>query len=83
MSPSPRDTDEYRPPADAPGAPWTASAPARVDIAGLSDRGRVRSNNEDCYLVARFERIRPPVPKPATLGCLCASLCKRYSGQRP
>jgi len=32
------------------------SSLARVDLAGLSDKGRVRTNNEDHYLIARGDR---------------------------
>ncbi len=44
--------------------PSSASAGAgrvRVDCAGLSHRGRVRTNNEDHYLVARFGRFLEPL----------------------
>jgi len=33
-----------------------ASAQVEIDLAGLSHVGRVRSNNEDHYLIARFDR---------------------------
>jgi protein phosphatase len=34
--------------------------PVQVDLGALSHRGKVRANNEDCYLVATFERaVRP------------------------
>jgi protein phosphatase len=36
--------------------PQTASARAQLDVAALSHEGRVRTNNEDHYLVARFGR---------------------------
>jgi serine/threonine protein phosphatase PrpC len=37
--------------------PPLLSALARVDVAGLSDRGKVRPNNEDHFYVARFGRF--------------------------
>jgi protein phosphatase len=37
--------------------PETASARARVDLAALSHQGRVRSSNEDNYLLVRFGRF--------------------------
>jgi len=33
----------------------------RVDCAGLSDTGRVRANNEDHFLIARFGRFLTPI----------------------
>jgi PPM family protein phosphatase len=36
--------------------PRSLSALARVDVGGLSDRGKVRPRNEDHFLVARFGR---------------------------
>ena len=52
------DTDEYpisTSPTDGP-PPRVASATVRADLAGLSDVGRVRPNNEDHFLVVRFDR---------------------------
>jgi protein phosphatase len=43
------------PVADVP-LPPSVSAKVRADIAALSDLGKVRTNNEDHYLVVRFER---------------------------
>jgi serine/threonine protein phosphatase PrpC len=51
-------TGEYTGPppiADVPPPP-AISAKVRVDIAALSDPGKVRTNNEDHYVVVRFER---------------------------
>jgi protein phosphatase len=51
-------TAEYTGPppiADVP-PPLAVSAKVRMDIAALSDPGKVRANNEDHYLVVRFER---------------------------
>jgi protein phosphatase len=36
--------------------PRSASAEAQVDLGALSHPGKVRSKNEDCYLVARVDR---------------------------
>jgi protein phosphatase len=44
------ETGEYR------TSPRLPSASVQVDLGALSHQGRVRSNNEDCFLVARFER---------------------------
>jgi protein phosphatase len=52
------DTDEYpisTSPTDGP-PPRIAAATVRADLAGLSDVGRVRPNNEDHFLVVRFDR---------------------------
>src|SRR5262249_42288242 len=44
-------------PHDAAGAqPPAVSAAVRVDLAGCSHPGLVRANNEDHYLVLRFDR---------------------------
>jgi protein phosphatase len=48
---TPLDTGTYRP----------ATAEVQVDLGALSHQGRVRSNNEDCFLVARLERALVPV----------------------
>jgi protein phosphatase len=37
--------------------PMPSSAGVRVDVAGLSDQGKVRKNNEDCFLVCRYGRF--------------------------
>jgi protein phosphatase len=50
-SPSPSEAGPHRP----------ASAEVRVDLGALSNPGRVRPNNEDCYLVARLERALTPL----------------------
>lgn len=36
--------------------PEAVSSRTRVDLGGLTHRGNVRPNNEDCFLVVRFER---------------------------
>jgi protein phosphatase len=41
--------------------PGVASAQVRVDLGALSHQGKVRSNNEDHYLVARFGRFLHPM----------------------
>jgi serine/threonine protein phosphatase PrpC len=50
------DTVEYSLP--VPPKPWpkTASSLVKVDLGACSHRGKVRLNNEDCFLVARVER---------------------------
>jgi protein phosphatase len=41
--------------------PRPASAQIQVDLGALSHQGKVRTNNEDCYLVARFTRAMQPL----------------------
>jgi len=43
-------------PAPGHGPPEGVSSLVEVDLAGLSHQGRVRSNNEDHYFIARFDR---------------------------
>jgi serine/threonine protein phosphatase PrpC len=52
------DTAEYPAPGPSPETqpPPPISSRAQVDLAGLSHPGYVRSNNEDHYLVVRFDR---------------------------
>jgi PPM family protein phosphatase len=54
MTNDPDDTDEL--PVPDLREPAGASAWAQVDIAALTDPGKVRKNNEDHYLVARIDR---------------------------
>ncbi len=57
------ETADY-PAGPAPTAPpkqLPAAVPARVDLSGLTDRGKVRANNEDVFLIARLERALHPV----------------------
>jgi PPM family protein phosphatase len=49
-------TDPYAETGEYRCLPRPPSASVQVDIGALSHQGKVRSNNEDCYLVARFER---------------------------
>lgn len=53
-----QDTGEYPTPTADPSRParrrW---ATVRADLAGLSDRGKVRPNNEDHFLIVRFGRF--------------------------
>jgi protein phosphatase len=58
MKPGVEDTGEYTPPSPIRDVqpPQEVSSKVRVDIAALSDPGKVRSNNEDHYLVSCFER---------------------------
>ncbi len=46
-----------------PGEPWPESISSRtqVDLGACSHQGKVRSNNEDCFLVARVERSLQPL----------------------
>jgi PPM family protein phosphatase len=52
------DTDEYPVSTSQPDglSPRTASSAVQVDLAALSDQGKVRPNNEDHFLVVRFNR---------------------------
>ncbi len=51
-------TDDYLPVPRAEAAPLGASCAAvQVDLAGLTHQGKVRSNNEDNFLVVRFGRF--------------------------
>jgi protein phosphatase len=50
------DTLELAPSPDA-SAPGPSSSSVRADLAGLSHPGKVRSNNEDNFLVIRFGRF--------------------------
>jgi protein phosphatase len=58
MDPTKADTAEFHLPPQAPdeSVPAVASALVRVDFGALSHQGKVRSNNEDHYLVVRFGR---------------------------
>src|SRR5262249_20749172 len=58
MNPGVEDTGEYTAPSPIPDVevPQDISSRVRVDIAALSDPGKIRSNNEDHYLVTCFER---------------------------
>jgi protein phosphatase len=57
-SASDQDTDEYAVQSVIPivEPPHAVSARVQVDLAALSDPGKVRANNEDHYLVMCFER---------------------------
>jgi PPM family protein phosphatase len=51
------DTEEfYLPPSLDARNPRSISAHVQVDVGALSDPGKVRKNNEDHFLVARFDR---------------------------
>ncbi len=50
------DTVEFPSPASVKRAPEALLPVVNVDLGGLSHPGKVRSNNEDCFLVTRFER---------------------------
>src|SRR5215468_9034096 len=52
------DTQELElPPSPARRPSESVSSPVQVDVAGLSHPGKVRPNNEDHFLVARFGRF--------------------------
>jgi protein phosphatase len=55
---SDEDTDERQVAPVQPEAFWPETASSRivVDLAAVSDRGLVRENNQDCYLVVRIGR---------------------------
>jgi protein phosphatase len=57
------DTAEFATPSTPAPAPsrHPASAAVQVDLGALSHQGLVRSNNEDCYLVARLRRALEPL----------------------
>jgi protein phosphatase len=50
------DTDEITLPTPRQVEPQTISSLVAVDLGGLSDRGKVRANNEDTFFVARLDR---------------------------
>lgn len=56
LNPDELDTDEFPLPFPDLDLPRAASSSVRVDIAALSDRGKVRERNEDHYFVARCGR---------------------------
>jgi len=53
------DTEEY--PVPLVRAVASTSSLAEVDLGGVSDIGRVRTNNEDTFFVGRFDRIMQPI----------------------
>src|SRR5262245_41303271 len=56
------DTPKQVLPASAAAPLWrSASAQVRVELGALSHQGKVRPNNEDCYLVARATRNLEPL----------------------
>jgi protein phosphatase len=42
-------------------SPDTVSSRVEIDLAGLSDPGKVRTNNEDLFFAARFDRTMTPL----------------------
>jgi serine/threonine protein phosphatase PrpC len=66
------DTGDFpTPPPLTPAAPPpSASAQVQVDLGALSHRGKVRANNEDCYLVARVDRALTILLTNLPEGCL-------------
>jgi len=50
------DTVEFPAPVTAKHGPKTDSSLTHVDLGACSHRGKVRLNNEDCFLVAQLER---------------------------
>jgi protein phosphatase len=55
------DTDEIPVPAPRDRPAQTISSLVEVDLGGLSHPGKVRPNNEDTFLVARFDRRMTPL----------------------
>jgi PPM family protein phosphatase len=57
------DTVDYQEPPSPPEAHkrLAGPVPVRVEFGALSHPGKVRANNEDCYLVADFERTLRPL----------------------
>jgi PPM family protein phosphatase len=57
------DTGDFSAPPTLPDAHKLLGAPvlAQVDLGALSHPGKVRDNNEDCYLVSTFERALRPL----------------------
>ena len=54
---STQDTHPLPPAEPSPGpAPGPATTAVRIDVAGLSDRGKVRDENQDHFLVVRAGR---------------------------
>ena len=56
MPKDPEDTAEIPAASSQPLTPAGASALVAVDLAALSHPGKVRKNNEDHFIVARFDR---------------------------
>ncbi len=54
--------------------PRPASAQVKVDLGALSHQGKVRTNNEDCYLAARFRRAMEPLLTNLPAGALPTQL---------
>ena len=50
------DTDEFPQPEASANAAQSISSLVEVDLAGISDQGKVRKNNEDTFFIARFDR---------------------------
>lgn len=51
-----KDTDEFPQHSLRECGAQTSPSPVSVDLAGLSDQGKVRDNNEDTFFIARFDR---------------------------
>ena len=68
---SDKDTAVFSPPAspESPGS-GSLSALVQVDVGGLSDPGKVRPNNEDHFLVARFDRSMQLLMSNLPPGCV-------------
>ncbi len=69
------DTDEFPLPALRETGAQTNSSLVTVDLAGVSDQGKVRDNNEDTFFIARFDRTMRTLQSNLPLGeypTLCA-----------
>lgn len=72
------DTDEFPLPSSRETGAQTSSSLVTVDLAGLSDQGKVRDNNEDTFFIARFDRTMRALHSNLPVGeypTLCAETC--------
>ena len=74
------DTVELPTPAPPGRAPRTISSLIEVDLGAASHRGKVRSNNEDHYLAARFDRTMGTLLTNLPPGCVPESSAETAYG---